>query len=259
MMRRLRSLWRNLVNADRVDRDLADEVRWTFETLIQEKVRAGMTEREARRAVNIELGHAESIASQVRDVRRGVAWNAARHEIGYAVRRLVRTPRFTIVAVLTLAGAVGANAAVFGVLHTVLLKPLPYPRADELVGVWHTAPGVNITDLSMGPSNYFIYREQSRTFEDVGLYRGGQTTLTGAGEPEQVPALFFTDGVLPLLRVPPAAGRLFTAADATAGQPRTAMLGHGFWLRKFAGNPSVIGRVLQIDGQAREVIGGSSF
>jgi predicted permease len=255
MMSRLRSLWRNLAHGDRVDRDLADEVRWTFDTLVEERMRTGMTEREARRAINMEIGHAESVAARVRDVRQGASWSAFRQDVRYAVRRLVRTPRFTIVAIVTLAFAVGANAAVFGVLNGVLLKPLPYPDADELIAVWHTAPGVNIENLNLGPSNYFLYRERSRVFEDVGLYRAGQATLTGAGDPEQVPALFITDGVLPILRVVPAAGRQFTAADATSGQPRTAMLGHGFWLRKFAGDPAVIGRVLEIDGQAREVIG----
>jgi predicted permease len=255
MMSRLRSLWRNLVHGDRVDRDLADEVRWTFDALVRERMRTGMTEREARRAINMEFGHAESVAARVRDVRHGAAWNAFRQDVRYAVRRLLRTPRFTVVAVLTLACAVGANATVFGVLNGVLLKSLPYPDADELIAVWHAAPGVNIDNLNLGPSNYFFYREQSRTFQDIGVYRVGQATLTSAGDPEQVPALFVTDGVLPLLRVAPAAGRPFTTADATAGQPRTAMLGHGFWLRKFAGDPSVIGRVLQIDGQAREIIG----
>ena len=255
MMSRLRSLWRNLVHGDRVDRDLADEVRWTFDALVEERMRTGMTEQQARRAVNMEIGHPESVAARVRDVRHGAAWQALRQDVRYALRRLGRTPRFTIVAVLTLACAVGANAAVFGVLNGVLLKPLPYPDADELVAVWHTAPGVNIANLNMGPSNYFLYREQSRTFEDVGVFRLGQATFTGQGDPEQVPALFVTDGVLPILRVSPDTGRPFTPADATLGRPLTAMLGHGFWLRKFGGDPSIVGRVLQIDGQAREVIG----
>jgi predicted permease len=255
MLSRLRSLWRNLVHGDRVDRDLAEEMRFTFDALVEERMRTGLTEQEARRAVNMELGHPESIAARVRDVRHGVAWRAFRQDARYALRRLRRTPRFTLVAVLTLACAVGANAAVFGVLNGVLLKSLPYQDADRLVGVWHTAPGVNIANLNLGPSNYFVYREQSRTFDDVGVYRLGQATLTGTGDPEQVPALFITDGVLPILGVAPAAGRPFTTADATAGQPRTVMLGHGFWLRKFGGDTSVIGRTLQIDGQPREVIG----
>src|SRR6478672_3231743 len=126
------------------------------------------------------------------------------------VRRLIRSPRFTVTAVVTLAAAVGANAAVFGVLNGVLLKPLPYPQAERLVGVWHTAPGLNIKDLNMGPSNYFVYREQSTAFQDIGIFYATHVSITDAGEPEQLPALLVTDGVLPLLGIAPAGGRLFT-------------------------------------------------
>ncbi len=171
------------------------------------------------------------------------------------LRRLTLSPRFTIVAVLTLAAAVGANAAMFGVLNGVLLKPLPYPEPDRLVGVWHTAPGLNIKDLNMAPSNYFIYREQSTTFEDVGLYNGAQVSVTGTGEPEQVPGLMVTDGVLPLLRVTPAAGRFFTKDDVNPDGPETILLGHAFWLRKFGGNPAAVGQMLNIDGTARQIVG----
>jgi putative ABC transport system permease protein len=175
--------------------------------------------------------------------------------LGQVLRRLVRAPRFTVVAVLTLSAGVGANAAVFAILNGVLLKPLPYPRPDELVGVWHTAPGVNIADLSVAPSNYFIYREQSTAFQDVGVFQGDQVSITGAGQPEQVPGLDVTDGVLPLLGITPAAGRLFTREDDSPKGPATAILGHAFWLRKFGGSLSILGQTVQMDGEPRVVIG----
>src|ERR1051325_1354515 len=106
--------------------------------------------------------------------------------IGQTARRLIRRPRFTIVAIITLAAAIGANAAVFGVLNCVLLRPLPYPDAERLVGGWQSAPGLDIKDLDMAPANYFIFREQSTSFEDVGMYNGGQFSITGTGEPEEV-------------------------------------------------------------------------
>jgi hypothetical protein len=79
---------------------------------------------------------------------------------------------FTLIMLITLAAAIGANTAVFSVIEGVLLKPLPYPHSDELVGIWHTAPGLNLDEVNMSPSNYFIYREQNRTFQDVGVYPG---------------------------------------------------------------------------------------
>src|SRR6202035_2149802 len=118
-------------------------------------------------------------------------------------RRLRRAPLFTIVTLITLAAGVGANTTVFSVLEGILLKPLPYSQPEELVGVWHNAPGINIPELNMAPSNYFIYREQGRTFQDVGMYQGDSVSVTGVGEPEQVASLNVSDATLSILGVQP--------------------------------------------------------
>ncbi|MGH7880763.1 MAG: ABC transporter permease, partial [Candidatus Binataceae bacterium] len=128
-------------------------------------------------------------------------------------RRLRRAPLFTFITLLMLAAGVGANTAVFSVVEGILLKPLPYPHPEELVGVWHTAPGVNIPELNMSPSNYFIYREQSRTFADIGIYQNDSVSITGVGEPEQETALDVTDGLLPVLGISPVLGRTFSRQD----------------------------------------------
>src|SRR4029077_9524957 len=104
-------------------------------------------------------------------------------QLNQVLRRLSRAPLFTAVTLITLAVGVGANTAIFSVLEGVLLKPLPFPHADDLVGVWHTAPGLNIKDLTASPSTYFVYREQNRTFQDIGLYTGDSVNVTGVGEP----------------------------------------------------------------------------
>src|SRR6188768_2830252 len=130
-----------------------------------------------------------------------------------SVRRLLRTPLFSIVAIITLAVGIGANAAIFSVVNGVLLKPLPFQDADRLVGVWHTAPGINIPTLNMGPSNYFLYRDEGRTFEDIGLWQGTAVSITGTGEPERVLGLRVTDGTLRILRMDPVIGRHFTKQD----------------------------------------------
>ncbi len=144
---------------------------------------------------------------------------------------------------------------IFSVLEGVLLKPLPYPHPERLIGVWHKAPGINIPDLNMAPSIYFIDREQNTTFQDIGAYTGDSFSVTGAGEPEQVYGLDVTDGTLPLLGVVPAVGRLFTREDDSPGAPETVVISYGYWRQKFGGDPAVIGRSITADGKSRQIIG----
>jgi len=176
-------------------------------------------------------------------------------QLKQVLRRLSRAPMFTVVTLVTIAVGVGANTAVFSVLEGVLLKPLPYPHPDELVGVWHSAPAINIPQLPLGSSNYFIYREQNRSFQDIGLYTGDAVNVTGVGEPEHVQSLVVTDGTLPILGVPPTLGRWFSHADDSPGSPDTVMLTYGYWQRKFGGDPAIVGRNITVDGKPRQIIG----
>jgi predicted permease len=176
-------------------------------------------------------------------------------QLQQVVRRLGRAPLFTAITLFTLAIAIGANTVIFSVVDGILLKPLPYLHPEELIGVWHTAPGINIKDLNMSPSIYFIDREQNTTLQDIGVYDGDSLNVTGAGQPEHVNGLDVTDGTLPLLGVKPVLGRLFTRRDDTAGAPQTVLLSYAYWQRKFGGSTSVIGRSLTADGKSREIIG----
>ena len=178
-----------------------------------------------------------------------------RKELQQLLRRLGRAPLFTIVTLITLAAGVGANTAVFSVLESVLLKPLPYPNPSELIGVWHAAPGINIPDLNMAPSHYFVYREQNKSFQDIGVYQYDSVTVTGLVEPEHVSDLLVTDGVLPLLGASPVLGRIFTKQDDSPGAPDTVVLSYGYWQKKFGGSKSVIGQSIHIDGKPTQIIG----
>src|SRR5690348_1213531 len=113
------------------------------------------------------------------------------------LRRFRRGPAFTLIAVITVAAGVGATTAVFSILEGVMLKRLPYPHPEQLVGVWHTAPALNIPELNMSTASYFIYREQGREFQEFGMYNGDSVSVTGNGAPEQIHALDMTEGVLP--------------------------------------------------------------
>ena len=171
------------------------------------------------------------------------------------LRRLVQMPVFSSVAVLTLALGIGANTAIFSVIQGVLLKPLPYPQSDNLVTVDHAAPGINLPSADAAPFLYFTYREEGRTFEDVGLWSTGTVGVTGLAEPEEAPALFVTDAILPLLRAQAVLGRVFSKAETAAGGPDTVILTSGYWRSKFGADPSVIGRTLILDARPREIIG----
>src|SRR5437879_3728760 len=176
-------------------------------------------------------------------------------QLKHVLRRLGRAPLCPAIDLITRSPGVVGNTVVFSVLECVLLKPLPYPKPDELIGVWHTAPGIQLKDFDMSPSDYFIYREQNRTMQDIGMYSGDSVSVTGVAEPEQVPALRVTDGTLPLLGIPPLLGRSFTKQDDSPGALETVMLTYGYWRRKFGGDATAIGRNIIVDGKSRQIIG----
>ncbi|HTW63441.1 MAG TPA: ABC transporter permease [Bryobacteraceae bacterium] len=172
-------------------------------------------------------------------------------------RRFGRAPMFTSVALITLALGIGANTAIFSVVNGVLLKPLPYPQANRLIGVWHVAPGISgiSGDVNCTPTMYFTYREQNRTFQDFGLWSNDGVTVTGIGEPEQVRALDVTYGTLNALGVQPVLGRWFSEADDTPGGRDTTILTYGYWQRRFGGDKSVVGRSINIESKPHTIIG----
>ncbi|HVH70255.1 MAG TPA: multidrug ABC transporter substrate-binding protein, partial [Candidatus Dormibacteraeota bacterium] len=166
-----------------------------------EKMKQGMSRKEAARAVRLERGSLDASKEVVRSAGWESLVEASWRDLQFGVRMLCKNPGFTIIAAVTLALGIGANTAIFSVIDGVLLEPLPYPHPEELVAVRHTAPGLNIKDLSSSDSCYFIYREQSRAFQDIGLYRNDSVNITGMTEPERVNVLDVTDGVLPILGV----------------------------------------------------------
>jgi predicted permease len=172
----------------------------------------------------------------------------------HVLRRLGSFPAFTAITVATLAIGIGANSAIFAVIENVLLKPLPFPDSAQLVDLGHDAPGIGFHGRS-APFLYFIYGEQSRSFQSVGLWRENSNNLTGLAEPEHVRSLELTSEVLPMVGVQPLLGRLFSTADTAPGAPLTAMLAYGLWRDKFGADASVIGRNIIIDGLPRQVIG----
>ena len=172
-------------------------------------------------------------------------------------RRLAMAPAFTAVALVTLALGIGANTAIFSVINGVLIKPLPFPHSQDLVSIWHVAPGLTgvIGDLDCSPAMYFTYREENQTFQEFGLWENRSTSVTGVGDPEELRTLLVTYGTLQALDVQPAVGRWFSQTDDTPGSPETVLLTFGYWHRRFGGDSSVVGRSLTVDSKPRTVIG----
>src|SRR5262245_7641168 len=168
-------------------------------------------------------------------------FDSVARDLRYTFRSLARQPSFTTAAVLTLALGIGATTAIFSVIYSVMIKPLPYPNSDELVRIRHTAPGGGIAELDASSNMYLTYRDENRTFASMGLWQEADATLTYRGEPERVRALRVTDGTLRALGAQPARGRGFTEAEheREAEGPWPIIISHAFWQRRFGGDEGV--------------------
>lgn len=177
-------------------------------------------------------------------------------DLRFAIRSLRKTPGFTVTAILTMAVAIGACASLFSVLQAVVLRPLPYPNPDTLVSVWALNRERNLEAPALSWAKFEAYRERKDVFSEISMSAGNGFTLTeGTGEPEQVAGLHASANFLPVLGLNPARGRSFTADEDKEGGPPVVMLGHQLWQTRFNGDANIIGRVVQIDGVARTVVG----
>jgi putative ABC transport system permease protein len=173
-------------------------------------------------------------------------------DIHYALRRLVKAPGFTFVAVVTLALGIGANSAIFSVVNGVLLKPLPYPESDRLVGVYHVYD--KSREVMSGP-NFIDVTRAAASLENAAAVSTSGIILTGEGDPVRLAIARVSASLFNVLRVRPALGRTFNADEDTPGRTDVVVLSHGLWQTRFGSDPNVIGRRIQMDGVAKEVIG----
>ncbi|MGH9751529.1 MAG: ABC transporter permease, partial [Blastocatellia bacterium] len=176
-------------------------------------------------------------------------------DLRQGARSLFKQPTFTIVAVITLALGIGANTAIFSVVHAVLLQSLPYRDADRLVTVWehNRQRGAAQNVINMG--NFFDWKEQNRAFEDMAAFADSTSNLTTSGEPEEIPSQIATTNLFNILGVNPILGRTFTLDDGKPGQPGVVVISFGLWQRRFGGDPQIIGRKLILSGNEATVIG----
>src|SRR5271155_434770 len=251
---------RQLFSRRRIYNELSEEIREHLEEKAEELVAAGMSREEAAHVARKEFGNVSLAEENGREVWRWLSLENFLGDVRYGLRMLRHNPVFTAVGLLTIAIGIGANAAVFSVVNSVLLKPLNYPKAEELVSLHQIAPGASgLADFENGlllsPSMYFTYAEQNRTFQSLGVWDTGTASVTGLAEPEQVRIVEVSDGVLEALGVPPEVGRWLTPADQVPNGPERVMLGYGYWQRRFGRDRTVIGRNILIDSRPREIVG----
>lgn len=176
-------------------------------------------------------------------------------DLKYALRVFLKQPAFTLIAMLTLAIGIGANTTIFSVVNSILLRPLPYREPDRLAMVWMNNSRINISEDWHSYPNYEDYRNNTSTFEDIAIFNNRSFNLTGDGEPERVRGAVASSNLFPMLGVSAVMGRTFTSEEDESGKDMVAILSHGLWQRRFAGDPDILGKTIALNGANRTIIG----
>jgi predicted permease len=244
-----------LIRRARTEKQLDSELQFHLDKQFADYVATGMTQEEARRRARLEFGGLDQVKEECRDVGAARFVETLIQDVRYGFRQLRRNPGFAALAIMTLAIGIAATTAIFSVMNGVLLEPLPYPHPTRLFEVSLNLPGIGLNNAGLTPAEYFIFHDQNHTFLDFGLYSYDSVNVTGFGQPERVPALDVTKGLLPILGVSPLLGRGFTRTDDKVGSPDTLMLTYAYWRSKFGGSRSVIGRTVDVSGKPHTIIG----
>ena len=245
-----------LFRKQQVERELDEELQAYVESAVEQKMRAGMRHEEAVREAQVEMGSMEALKEDVRDVGWEAALESFMQDVRYGMRMLRKNPAFTGIAVLALALGIGANTAMFSVIEAVLLRPLPYSNANELVRVASTwERGGITTPYSSSPPDFFDWRDQNRSFSSMFAYRIGEYALTGRGEAKRVRAVMATAGIFSTLQAHPTLGREFVAEENRKGADHVVVLSYGLWQAEFGGAADAIGRTFELDSEPYTIIG----
>ncbi len=248
---------RSLVFRGREERDLEEELRFHVERATESFVALGMTPEEARRRALVQLGGVERTKEEVRDARGVRPLEDLARDVRFAFRTLGRNPGFTVAAVLVLALGIGANTAIFSAVNAVVLRPLPFRDPGRLFMLWESNPEKGWTREVAAPANMYSWRERVSAFEDVGATTEGASSmvLLRNGEPELLQAVDVTGNFFSVLGVEPELGRTFRDEETWRTSEPVALLSDEAWHTRFGADPSMVGRLLELDGQAYRVVG----
>jgi predicted permease len=251
---RVRALFRR--NA--METELEQELRFHFEHEVEKYTRAGMTDEEARRQARLSFGGHEQVKEDCREARGTNLLETLYQDIRYGLRVFRKNPSFSIIAMLTLALGIGASTAVFSLVNTILLKPLPYPNASRIVMPWRS----NLVDSTFGsesfpwqPLEFSQLKGTATAFQNLGAFKKDEFNLTGSGSPELLEGVRASAGFFPALGMVPLLGRTFTAEEDKPGGALVVVLSHRLWKSRFGGDPGVVGGVIDLNGFPYTVIG----
>jgi putative ABC transport system permease protein len=248
--------WRRFFRRDRWDKERTHEIEAHLEIETDENIAKGMSPEEAHYAARRRLGNPSRIREEIYRMNTIGFVETLGQDLRYTLRTLLRSPGFTIVTVLTLALGIGANTAIFSAINAVLLRPLPYKDPSQLAMIWadhHLRGGP--TDEWTNPADFYDWRAQSHTFEDMAVLGGWQPTLIGSGEPQLLRGAKVSYSMFSVLGVTPAVGRNFAAEDDRPNADHAVLLSDDLWRRQFNADPNVIGKTINLDGVGHTIAG----
>ena len=265
-MRRLFQFWRR--SRAMIRRDVDAELQFHIDARTDALVREGLTRDDARSRALREFGDIEDAREYIRRVdtdieqqrRRRDYMSELRQDIAYGFRMLRRAPTFTLTAILTIALGVGANTAIFSVVHGIVFKALPFPQPDQLVRVWSANPGANSTQAPVSAVDLDDWRAQRTQLADIGGWYfadgGSGIDLTGSGDPQRLSVAFVSPGFFPTLGVRPFIGRLPREDEMIrGGADKVVVLSHGFWQRQFGSQQGILDSTLTLSGEPYRIVG----
>lgn len=255
LLSRVGTFLRLLMGRTRMESEMDTELRFHLRARVEDLVRNGAAPEEAKRRAQIEFGGLERAKEECRDARGANFLDGLAQDLRYGVRMLWNMPAFTAIAVVTLALGIGANTAIFSLVNTVLLRPLPYKDADRLITVWsnNRTRGLD-TDL-VSPLDFADWHSQSHSFKSIAASTDTMYTLTGQGEPTLIVAYAFAPDYFHVLGVAPVLGRTFLPEEEQAGRNQVAVLSYSFWQNRLGGKRDVVGTSLTLDGAPYTVVG----
>ncbi len=255
MIRKIAGSIGTLFGSRRQERELDEEFSFHIEKEAEENVRRGMSPADARRAALVRFGGVEKTKEETREASRAVLLETVLQDVRYGLRSLRKNPGYAAAAILTLALGIGANTAIFSVVHGVLLQSLPYGGGERLVRLRVDAAGAGIQDGQFSPLEITDLRERTHTLEAVAEYHSMWFVLLGRSEPERVQTGVVSANFFDLLGVRPILGRTFLPGEDKHGAEAVLVLSHDYWMRSFGGDPAVIGRVFEMNDRPHTVIG----
>ena len=250
---RIKGTFQALTRTQALDRELDEELQSYLDLLIDEKIKGGMDADQARREALIELGGAEQVKAAVRETRHGAAMDSLFRDLRHAVRVMRKAPGFTFVVILTLALGIGANTALFSTVNAALIRDIPFDEPDRLVAGETTRSGIPVGAVSR--LDYFDIRDSAQSFDGLAAYLTGRFTITGEAAPEVIGIMVCSWNLLPVLGVDPVVGRHFLSEEEMEGGSGSALISYSLWQRRFGGEPDVVGKTLDLNGEPRTIIG----